>query len=79
MNTQFNIKFCCLDDIRDFVRITSSSMGDFEVINGRYILDGKSIMCLMTLPMDTLLNLNVKDTDEDCVNMLKSQFEIKNI
>lgn len=71
MNTQFNIIFSCIDDINEFVRITSSSSGDFDVINGRYIMDGKSIMGLISLPLNTVLFLVIKNSDERCVNMLK--------
>jgi len=51
--------------VQSFVSQISKLEGDFDLIDGRYILDAKSIMGILTLNLRQPLKLTIeKDTEE---------------
>ena len=53
------------EDVHDFVVQLSSLDGQFDLLLGRYVLDAKSLMGILSLDLTKPLELRVeKDTDE---------------
>lgn len=53
------IKLSSLPDVKCFVNAANQCSFDIDVINGRYIIDGKSIMGMFSLDMTKLLEVHV--------------------
>ena len=45
------IRLSTISDVRDFVNIVASYDGDVDLISGRYMVDGKSIMGIFSLDL----------------------------
>ena len=39
-----NVKFSCVEDVKKFVRYAEQQSFEIDLVNGRYVIDGKSIM-----------------------------------
>ena len=57
-----SIRLATIADVRDFVNIVAAFDGDIDLISGRYVVDGKSIMGIFSL--DLLQPITVR-TDSD--------------
>jgi len=58
-----NIKLPTSDDAHAFVVCISSLDGQFDVLSGRYVLDARSLMGLLSLDLSQPLELRIeKDT-----------------
>ncbi len=64
-----------INDIRNFVDMTSHCSYAVDLTDGRYTVNGKSIMGVVSLDKSKALTVNIHvDSDEDCadfVNQLK--------
>lgn len=58
------VKFDDVSAIKDFVNIISPYDVDFEFIQGRYIVDAKSIMGVLGLDFSDNVTLNINSDDE---------------
>lgn len=74
MEQRLTICFKNVDDIKSFSAITTKSAGDFDIIEGHHILDGKSLMGMLALPFDTKLNLLAKNAEPECIAKVKELF-----
>ncbi len=54
-----------ISDVRDFVNIVASYDGDVDLISGRYVVDGKSIMGIFSLNLLDPLVLQTEGPDAD--------------
>ncbi|MBQ8389021.1 MAG: HPr family phosphocarrier protein [Clostridia bacterium] len=45
------IRLATIADVRDFVNIVAGFDGDIDLISGRYVVDGKSIMGIFSLDL----------------------------
>ena len=45
------IRLSTIADVRDFVNIVSATDVDVDLISGRYVIDGKSIMGIFSLDL----------------------------
>lgn len=68
----FKIKLNTIDDVKDLVQITSRANGDVDLICGKYYIDAKSIMGVLSLPLNDTLSIKIEDND---VSQLKSELE----
>ena len=63
------------DKVKEFVGVTVTFDGDIDVVCGRYIVDGKSIMGILSLDLtkelELLLNGVTKDEEMKLVENLK--------
>ncbi len=75
--TTFYIKLSSIDDMKEFVEITTASMGEFDLISKPFVLDGKSLMGLLSLPKGTPICLVAKDAEKETIKKLR-KFENKN-
>lgn len=68
------IKMNSVTDVMNFVKEASKIEGDVTVLKGRYIIDGKSIMGVMSIDMSTGMTVEYPTDAVDFENFI-SQFE----
>lgn len=57
------IRLSTIADVRDFVNIVAQSDVDVDLVSGRYVVDGKSIMGIFSLDLLSPITMNAH-TDE---------------
>lgn len=61
-----------IDKVKKFVNITSSFSGEIDIIEGRHIINGKSIMGIFSLNLSRELIINImSSTQEETDEFLK--------
>lgn len=68
------IKMNSVTDVMNFVKEASKIEGDVTVLKGRYIIDGKSVMGVMSIDMSTGMTVEYPADAVDFENFI-SQFE----
>ena len=68
------IKMNSVTDVMNFIKEASKIEGDVTVLKGRYIIDGKSIMGVMSIDMSTGMTVEYPADAVDFENFI-SQFE----
>ena len=68
------IKMDSVTDVMNFVKEASKIEGDVTVLKGRYIIDGKSVMGVMSIDMSTGMTVEYPADAIDFENFI-SQFE----
>lgn len=68
------IKMNSVTDVMNFVKEASKIEGDVTVLKGRYIIDGKSIMGVMSIDMSTGMTVEYPADAINFENFI-SQFE----
>ena len=67
----FDIRLSKMDDVRRFVATTSASPVDVDLVAGRYLVDGKSIMGIFSLDLSKPVNVQIHtDAKPDEANAL---------
>ena len=56
-----NIRLVTIQDVQDLVRILINFNGDVDLISGRYIVDGKSLLGIFSLDMMNPIQIKVHD------------------
>lgn len=56
--------------VRDFVNIVSRTDADIDLVSGRYVVDGKSIMGIFSLDLMNPIVLNAHTEDEAVIEQL---------
>ena len=59
------IRLSTISDVRDFVNIVASYDGDVDLLSGRYMVDGKSIMGIFSLDLLDPITLQTDGTNAD--------------
>ncbi len=59
-----DIKMRSFENVKDFNQLCCATDGNFDVISGRYVVDGKSILGLFSLALDKPLTLAANFKDE---------------
>ena len=59
------IRLSTISDVRDFVNIVASYDGDVDLISGRYMVDGKSIMGIFSLDLLDPITLQTDGENAD--------------
>lgn len=55
-----------IDKVKSFVNDLSRFDSDFDLVSGRYVIDGKSIMGIFSLDLSKPIDLNIhSEGDED--------------
>ena len=71
------IRLSTISDVRDFVNIVASYDGDVDLISGRYMVDGKSIMGIFSLDLLNPITLTVHSDDCDKIFAALKDFIIE--
>ena len=59
------IRLSTIADVRDFVNIVASFDGDVDLLSGRYVVDGKSIMGIFSLDLMSPIEVTVHSDNAD--------------
>lgn len=73
-------KTILLDDVRkvsNFVNETFKFKGDIIVIHGRYIVNGRSLLGLMSLDLSKPLTCEIEEREEQIWNINCKKFEVQ--
>lgn len=57
------IKLSLISEVEEFINETSKIKEDVDIVKGRYIVDAKSVMGLMSIGLSTPMELNIHSTD----------------
>lgn len=55
----YTIYLKSIEDIQDFIQSTNNFTSDFDLFSGRYIVDGKSIMGVLSLDLSKPIHVKV--------------------
>lgn len=61
--TKVNISLKTIDDVKSFVDTLSVYDCDFDLVSGRYIIDAKSLMGILSLELSKALELDIHTDD----------------
>lgn len=53
------------DDLKEFVKVTESFESDIDIVKGRYIIDAKSIMGILSLDFSKDISVVIHSNNED--------------
>ena len=59
------IRLSTIADVRDFVNIVAAFDGDVDLISGRYVVDGKSIMGIFSLDLLSPIEVQTESDNAD--------------
>ncbi len=59
------IKFTNENNVQNFVKLICALKGEFELINGNFILDARSLMGIYSLDLTQPIKLRIYDYSED--------------
>ncbi len=69
----FMIKLTTIADVQKFVTTVTLFESDVDIVSGRYIVDAKSILGLLSLDLSKPLEVNIYSCTEDIEKQI-SQF-----
>ena len=58
------VKFNTMDEIKKFVNLTENLVGDILVYSGHYVVDGRSLMGILSLSLSCPVDVKVIDEEE---------------
>ena len=59
------MKFSCVEDVKKFVRYAEQQSFEIDLVNGRYVIDGKSIMGIFSLDLSTPKMLEIHASNDE--------------
>ena len=66
------IKLSTIQDVRDFVNLVTASPHDIDLVSGRYVVDGKSIMGIFSLDLLQPITMQIhSDGADDLIGKMK--------
>lgn len=69
------IKLNTINDVKDMVSIVTQFPCDFEIIEGRFVVDAKSIMGIFTLDLSKNLTFVIKSENDDEIDKCLSDIK----
>ena len=60
--TKINLKY---DDLKEFIKTTESFVSDIDIVKGRYVVDAKSIMGILSLDFSKGVDIVIHSVNED--------------
>lgn len=67
MERNYIVSIDTIDKVKEFVNVVSSYDAFFDLISGRYVIDGKSIMGIFSLDLSKDISLKVSLNDGEPV------------
>jgi len=71
----FNVAFKSINDVKDFVNISTKFEFDIDLTSGRYIVDAKSIMGIFSLDLSKAIKVEVRSDESDAFYNEVKRFE----
>lgn len=65
---KFTIKLNNKEDIKKFIEVTALCGYDIDVMRDKYVIDGKSVLGLLSLDLSKSLEVLLHTDDEDEIN-----------
>jgi len=65
---EFNVLLNSINDVKQFVQLTTMQFVDIDIVSGRYVIDAKSIMGLFSVDLTKPVKVNVQGTEEEAAN-----------
>lgn len=62
----FSVRLTSVHDVKEFVEATSRCSCDVDVLSGRYVVDGKSIMGMFSISLSGPVAVRVHGGQEEC-------------
>ena len=66
-----------VDKVKVFVRCTSKFMRDVQLMSGRYVIDAKSILGVMSLDLSKPVLVSIHEDDVELADMLIKKFYVR--
>ncbi|MCD7844136.1 MAG: HPr family phosphocarrier protein [Clostridiales bacterium] len=60
----YQVTLNSIDSVKKFVDVTTVLHCDIDVLSGRYVVDGKSIMALFSIDLNRPVTVRVHDDEE---------------
>jgi len=79
MFTEAVVKINSIDAVKKFCDISTKQDFDIDIINGRYIVDAKSIMGIFSLNLTENIELRIHESEDKCKDFLNQieQFRVR--
>lgn len=61
----YKVTLNSIDSVKRFVDITTAVPCEIDVLSGRYVVDGKSIMALFSIDLNSPVTVRFHGTDEE--------------
>lgn len=66
------IRFRTIEDVKNFCNAAGHCAYEMDLTSGRYMVDAKSLMGILSLSLDKSINLEIHvDTEEECKDFLE--------
>ncbi len=59
-----------IENVKEFVGLTNASKFDIDIISGRYVVDAKSIMGILSLDIAKALDLSIHANGDDAADFI---------
>ena len=66
-----------VDKVKVFVRCTSKFMRDVQLMSGRYVIDAKSILGVMSLDLSKPVLVSIHEDDVELADMLIKKLYVR--
>ena len=63
--SEFQVSLASVQEVRQFVNAATRSSCEVDVLSGRYVVDGKSIMGLFSLDLSCPVTIHLHGSDGD--------------
>lgn len=73
------VKMDKVDDIKSFVRIATNTSLDVILTSGRWVVDGKSLLGILSLDLSKPITCQIGDKDSDASEVSKVIAQIKSL
>ena len=70
---EVEIKLNTIDDVKNLVNDITEFECDFEIISGRFVVDAKSVMGILSLDLSRKLMLVIQSDDEYKIDKIKDK------
>lgn len=66
-----------VDKVKEFVRRTNQFMRDVQLVSGRYVIDAKSILGVMSLDLSKPVIVNIDERDSELADLLIGKYYVR--
>jgi len=64
------VSFGCVNDVKRFIEAISPLEGDFDLIDGMYIIDAKSLMGILAMDLTKPIQLRIQKESEETMKAI---------
>lgn len=61
----YKVTLNSIDSVKRFVELTTTTACEIDVLSGRYVVDGKSIMALFSIDLNSPVTVRFHGTDKE--------------